>query len=520
MQPPSTIPLRPGARLPAALQRHFQQLLDVPLPPVRLASSRKLASRGIPAACQGRTIYLTPAACAAPPQVLLHILAHEVAHIAQQLLGKVRLRRTGPARTLHAPALDSAADRFAARACASWPAGVPVLLVSPPPVAEPAGAWLAYPIVRNRPDLPRDAAGWLARFNQFGRREVELKRVLSHLEAKQMELDDEKELVYLVRMVVEKLRRPTISGTPVRLGIPYRDDGGGKAIAADVGLVQDGTLCDVVVLVPATFKGRSGVEWVEKLHGAGLKAVVAAPDCSLTALDIHGLYVSGGPHDHPNTVGVGRPRDPRNRADEAEERHVFEVAMINCAKRENIPLLGICGGSWRVAGTLGASIERLSPGQAKVHAGPMTQPQEKQHEVTINPASMLDQILRTDNYRNVWPTRHAVAGQPLTLPVNSVHWAHSVFPYHSDTIGSAQDGNVTEAFETPGQHFQVGIQWHPEYAQNGLNSNGTAESSMVGEQHRRIMAALGDAATDGRAARVLQRALRRKLAGRGQEVTK
>jgi putative glutamine amidotransferase len=231
-------------------------------------------------------------------------------------------------------------------------------------------------------------------------------------------------------------------------------------------------------------------------------------------LRIDAIYVSGGPHDHPLTTGKGRARDPNKRIDEASERHNFEEIIIRSATLENIPLLGVCGGSWRVAATLGAGIERISPDAVSTHAGRMDKPNEKMHTVKIEPASMLDQIIRTDNYRNNWPTRSAKGGEVIELPVNSVHWAQSVFPHHSETVVSARDAKVTEAFETKGRHFQVGIQWHPEYAQNGLEEAGEKYGAFVGEQHRRIMAALGDAATDGRAARILQYAMRKKLAVR------
>jgi gamma-glutamyl-gamma-aminobutyrate hydrolase PuuD len=482
----------PRDHLPPDLARHLGSLLGRDLSAVRLQKCR-----GVFAATHGTTVYLSPAACAD-----LHVVAHEVAHVGQQLCGAVRLAAGGPARPRLEPRLERDADAFADRAGRR---GGPPL---DPPPGEPTGEYLPYPIVKGANRLPTDAKGWLGRFNRFGRQERELPRVLQYMEEQQLEFDSEKDLVYLVRMVVEKLRRPRLGGNPVTVGIPYRDDGRGKAIAADVELVRLGTMCNVIVLVPEMFAGKAGMLRVKELSEAGITAVVAKPGCSLVRLNIHALYVSGGPHDHPQTTGEGRPREPGPRAKEAQERHKFETALILLAAEENIPVLGVCGGSWRLAATMGGKIERLEGKAEKTHAGPMTEPEKPRHEVTIQPASMLNAILCTDNYRKAWPTSDTPTGELKGLPVNSVHWAHSTFPMLGDVRVSATESGttVTEAFESKSRHFQIGIQWHPEYAQKGM----VGKSAIVGEVHRRILAALGDAATDGQAARVLQRAFRRQ----------
>jgi gamma-glutamyl-gamma-aminobutyrate hydrolase PuuD len=499
-------PADAGAPLPASWRTAFERLLGQPLPDIRLAVSQGALAGAPLAACQGSAIRLSPRAFGLAPRDGLQVLAHEVAHVAQQLRGELRLERAGAARiTLHRR-LEEDADAFAARSVRALDASGFDLSRLALPSCAMAGEWLPHVFVRGRGDLPTDVEGWVARFARFGRLEIEIRRVIAYMEARGETYESEQDFVYMVRMVVEILRRPKIGGEIVCVAIPYRDDQQGAAIVADVKLVRQGTGANVVVLVPRGGKNAVPMGVLRGLEDGGIHAIGIRDGASLAALRINGLYVSGGPNDNPRTVGDGRPREARGgRAEVARARHEFEEAMIACAVRENIPLLGICGGSWRVAGVLGGEIRRLGGEDARKHAGPMNEPQSNRHEVRIEPASMLDQILRTDNYRNSWPTHARGEGPELVLPVNSVHWAQSVFPYQGGGVAiSARDGGVNEAFEARNAHFQLGIQWHPEYAQNGLD--GTPR--LTGEMHRRILAAFGDAADDSRAARILQRAIR------------
>jgi gamma-glutamyl-gamma-aminobutyrate hydrolase PuuD len=502
-------------RVRGALEAYFEADFSA----VRVHVGPAAPALGGRAFAHGERLFFAPGAFDPDSPRGLWLLGHELAHVVQQREGRVPPLPgvvTLPELEAEADLLGAAAAGFlrlsrqdVRRLCLPLPSsrvpdqGLPRTL----PVHGPVQL---YPLVKDNDNLPTDAAGWIKRFHAHGRQEPEVVRVLEHFEAKKMTFDSEKELVLLARMVISFLRRPKLGGRPVVVAIPYRGDGRGKAIVADVGLVTQGTECEVIVLLPAVC-GKNGLldksvlTIITDLDSQGVKCAVVLPKATLKSLRVDALYISGGPHDHPNTKGYGRPRDAGNRAQEAWERHLFEERLIQDAAKFNIPVLGICGGSWRLASTKGAMIKRLPHKQEKIHAGPMNEPKVLRHPVVIQPLTMLHEILRTDNYRNNWLCRPQVKWKPLALEVNSVHWASSVFPKESP-FPSAYDDDVVEAFEDSDQHFSVGIQWHPEYAQE--------IEGIVGELHKRILMALGDAAVDGRAARTIQRAWRRRRAAK------
>jgi len=121
----------------------------------------------------------------------------------------------------------------------------------------------------------------------------------------------------------------------------------------------------------------------------------------------------------------------------------------------------------------------------------------------------------------------AAAAAPLRLPVNSVHWAVNEFPdapaaggIHSihTTARSSDAAAHPEAFEDPGRHYFMGVQWHPEYAQQGLAAGPAGAAPAVravgAQRNERLMRSLGQAAVEGEAARRIQRSWRRVRATR------
>jgi putative glutamine amidotransferase len=374
-----------------------------------------------------------------------------------------------------------------------------------------------YPVVKGRPELPTTPEGWLERFRERGRTEQIFDPILKRMAAREMVFNSERELIHFARIVLEKHQdvvRESKRGQPIgtrkiSIGVPFRGDGRGKSILKDMELVSQGSGYRAFILMTPNQYNSLGELVTDNGTAAAIKsnAIVVNPGYSLTRLGIDGLYISGGPHDHPATVGSGRPRAVGTRGAEAAERHKFETDMLLEAHANDIPVLGVCGGSWRLAHTKGAKIVRLDKEKEKLHAGPMTETHKHRHDVLVEEGTMLHGIVGRDNYRR-WERPEADFRGPLKVAVNSVHWATSVFGGGGMRV-SARDANEVEAFEDPSQHFSVGIQWHPEYAQLGLEGDGGQASQ--GGEHRNIMAAFGDASRDGRAARTLQRGIREML---------
>jgi hypothetical protein len=122
----------------------------------------------------------------------------------------------------------------------------------------------------------------------------------------------------------------------------------------------------------------------------------------------------------------------------------------------------------------------------------------------------LHRIVATGHYRLISRSEvrkeiERAQQEALTIDVNSVHWASSHFPPGSPVHISARSPTdaIVEGFEDPRYHFHVGVQWHPEYAQYG---EGDFEGRA--KPHQRVMASLGQAALEGRAANIIGRAIR------------
>jgi putative glutamine amidotransferase len=363
------------------------------------------------------------------------------------------------------------------------------------------------------PALALSAQQWIDRFRPLAKHFTEqdfklMRRVLDTLAEQGLEVQSEKDLQTNVMAAVVEMRRPKLLGKPVCIGIPYRDDQNSMAIFEDVRRLRDGSLCDVVVLVsPIKFGKWTSQQIVAWIEQNGFTPWVLNSGTALRMYGLDAIYVSGGPHDHPSMQGTKKNSSAgTNRELEADDRHAFEERVIQAALDENLPLLGICGGSWRLASLLGGVVQRLGA-EEKTHAKPMTEPFRVAHTVKVEPLSMLNQVLQTDNYR-LGGSYSTPSGDSATVYANSVHWAQSVFPIGSPLqpplvkVTARSPDGVTEAFEKRGAHFVMGVQWHPEYAMDGLSKGNDAN------KHRQVLRALGDAARDGKAATILQKHMR------------
>ena len=167
----------------------------------------------------------------------------------------------------------------------------------------------------------------------------------------------------------------------------------------------------------------------------------AVPD-ALLGLD--GIVVSGGDFDVPPAYYGQRARAGLGPVD--ERRSAFERAVIEWCLREDISLLGICGGMQLLNVVRGGTLHQdlvERPGTAQ-HVQP-TSPASSHHEVALTEGSLLRRI----------------CGRPR-IQVNSTH--HQVLSDLGEglrAVGHAPDG-VIEAIELEGSTFALGVQWHPE----------------------------------------------------------
>jgi len=174
--------------------------------------------------------------------------------------------------------------------------------------------------------------------------------------------------------------------------------------------------------------------------------VLSQVDVVVETLDeLDGLMLPGGVDVDPHWY----EEDPQPGLGRVEpERDMVELALARQALATGVPLLGICRGAQVLAvaagGRLYQDLARQLPRALKhVQQAPRWHPT---HSVSIAPGSMLGELLGVNSLR-----------------VNSFHHqAIRVIPGGFAASAWAPDG-VIEAIERQGgDHFVLGVQWHPE----------------------------------------------------------
>jgi putative glutamine amidotransferase len=174
-------------------------------------------------------------------------------------------------------------------------------------------------------------------------------------------------------------------------------------------------------------------------YAEGAQAVVARLD---------GLVISGGADvdpaqyaepAHPAT-GVPRP-----------DRDAWELALLEAAGRRGLPTLGVCRGMQVMAVQAGGALEQHLP-DVVGHA--VHDPGGDRFgvvDVHVQPGSRLADVLASTE------------GSGLTV---GCHHHQSVRSHPGyEAVAWAGDGTV-EAIETAGDRFLLGVQWHPEVAED------------------------------------------------------
>ncbi len=154
----------------------------------------------------------------------------------------------------------------------------------------------------------------------------------------------------------------------------------------------------------------------------------------------HGIVIGGGSDINPelyegDNSGLSK-LDP--------ERDEFEIEMIEHALKTSLPILGICRGAQLINVVLGGSL--------------------------YSDIRVLRE--RTSNWRTPLPRKTAVISQDGIVKTTMKSSRIAINSLHSQAIDRLGDGlrvvardldNFVQAFESTGDHFIIGTQWHPEY---------------------------------------------------------
>ncbi len=161
---------------------------------------------------------------------------------------------------------------------------------------------------------------------------------------------------------------------------------------------------------------------------------------------VDGLLITGSGSDlAPETYGeTQRYKFKRMSA----QRATLELGVSNIAYKNDVPMLGICGGMQSINVALGGTLFQDIDSQlnTSIPHQPTYSATKTAHSIRIAPRSLLRRI----------------AGK-ATIQVNSSHHQSiKEVPPSLITTAISPDG-VIEAIEAPNKQFLLGVQWHPEF---------------------------------------------------------
>jgi len=165
--------------------------------------------------------------------------------------------------------------------------------------------------------------------------------------------------------------------------------------------------------------------------------------CLLQRID--GLLVSGGNFDiHPRYFDE-QPLDKLGNIKSA--RTYSELESIDIALRQDLPILGICGGAQAINVALGGSLYQDIATQLP-NAQQHQQPARKHcggHLIELQPGTLLHRILKR-----------------RTLEVNTTHHQAIRKLGKGLVINATAPDGLVEGIESTDHAFVLGVQWHPE----------------------------------------------------------
>ncbi len=157
---------------------------------------------------------------------------------------------------------------------------------------------------------------------------------------------------------------------------------------------------------------------------------------------LDGLIISGGSDVDPDRYGA-EPH-PRTRGWHGE-RDEWELALLDAANAAGLPLLGVCRGMQLLAVSVGGELQQHVPDVVG----------HDEHSPGLDIYGAVRVAVAPDSQV------HRLIGDEVEV---SCHH-HQAVAAHPGLVASAwaADGTI-EAIEDPGSRFRIGVQWHPETA--------------------------------------------------------
>lgn len=184
--------------------------------------------------------------------------------------------------------------------------------------------------------------------------------------------------------------------------------------------------------------------YARSVEAAGGIAVLLPPqgEAAAEVVDrLDGLVITGGSDVEPTRYGS--PAHPRTQPPRPE-RDAWELALLDRARRRDVPVLGICRGMQVMAVHGGGTLEQHLPDVVGHDEHSPGGDAFGWVSVTTDPGSLVRRLVGED------------------LQVNCHH--HQAVADHPGLVPTARatDGTL-EAVEAPDRPFWLGVQWHPEH---------------------------------------------------------
>lgn len=208
-------------------------------------------------------------------------------------------------------------------------------------------------------------------------------------------------------------------------------------------------------------QGRQVDGFPESLHGLDIdlyladysRSVLAAgglpvnipmdADPAEYAPHVHGVLLTGGADVDPSNYNVA----PDGNGAYETDRDELELALLEEALANDLPVLGICRGLQVINVHAGGTLNQHVPDHARYDVAP----DSRVHDVEFEPHSRLGLLY----------TGATAGGSTTPVSVNSLHH-QTVDRLGEGLLVSARDADgVVEGIELPGQDV-LAVQWHPE----------------------------------------------------------
>lgn len=201
---------------------------------------------------------------------------------------------------------------------------------------------------------------------------------------------------------------------------------------------------------------------VEAAGGIPVLLPPTQPDAAAEVVDrLDGLVISGGADVDPKRYGEAPGEHTVSWRD---DRDAWELALLDAADAVGLPVLGVCRGMQVMAVHAGGRLAQHVPdvvGHERHNPGASSYGET---DIRLAPGSRLAALL-PEGAVGTCHHHQAVAEHPGFV---AVAWA---------------DDGLLEAMEAPGDRFRLGVQWHPEAAEDARLFAGLVQAASVRPRH-------------------------------------